>query len=179
MNQVLRVITTSNLGTHYKGNPITRITSQYKKYTDLNGFTTRNHSISTTRKIVQGLIQRYKASYSQMGVTQIHLGRKRLVVRRYGWSRTSQILFLHLLFSLICFATKTMPSLQKPSWGRQPQFPHEKASDTASTSSPPRQPGWLRCEEQRQRPERKQVFVLLANTFLAPTKTKRVLSLGG
>ena len=63
--------------------------------------------------------------------------------------------------------------------GRQPQFPPEKASDTASTSSPPSQPGWLRCEEQRRRPKRKQVFVLLANTLLAPTRTKQVLSSGG
>ena len=29
--------------------------------------------------------------------------------------RTSQILFLHLLFSLVYFGTKIMPSLQKPS----------------------------------------------------------------
>ena len=55
------------------------------KYTDLNGFTTRNHSTSTTKGTAQGLIQRYKACYSQRGVTQIHSGRKRLVVRRYGW----------------------------------------------------------------------------------------------
>ena len=94
-------------------------------------------------------------------------------------SRTSQILFLHLLFSLICFATKTMPSLKKPSGGRQPQSPPKKASDTASTSSLSRQPGWLRCEEQRRQPERKQVFVLLANTLLAPTRTNRVLPSGG
>jgi len=85
VNQVLRVIFTSNPGIQYKGYPITRITSQYKKYTDLNGFTTRNHSISTTRKTAQGLIQRYKACYSQKGVIQIHSGRKILVARRYGW----------------------------------------------------------------------------------------------
>jgi hypothetical protein len=47
-----------------------------------------------------------------------------------------------------------MSSLQKPSRGKQPQFPPDKASDTASTISPPRQPGWLRCEKQRWRPER-------------------------
>jgi hypothetical protein len=52
---------------------------------DLNGLTTRNHSISTTKRTAQGLIQRYKARYSQKGITQIHSGRKRLVVRRYGW----------------------------------------------------------------------------------------------
>ena len=49
------------------------------------GFTTRNYSISTTKRIAQGLIQRYKVRYSQKGVTQIHSRRKRLVVRRYGW----------------------------------------------------------------------------------------------
>ena len=85
MNQVLRVIFTSNPRIHSKGNTITRITSQYKKYIDLSGFITRNHSISTTRKTAQGPIQRYKARYSQKGVIQIHSGRKRLVVRRYGW----------------------------------------------------------------------------------------------
>ena len=93
------------------------------EYTDLNGFTTRNHSISTTKRTAQGPIQRYKACYSQRGVTQKHSGRKRLVVRRYGWSRTSQILFLHLLFSLICFATKIMPSLQRPSGGETTTVP--------------------------------------------------------
>ena len=31
MNQVLRVISSSNLGIHSKGNPITRVTFQYKK----------------------------------------------------------------------------------------------------------------------------------------------------
>ena len=31
MNQVLRVISASNLGIHSKGNPITRVTFQYKK----------------------------------------------------------------------------------------------------------------------------------------------------
>ena len=80
---------------------------------DLNGFTTRNHSISSTKKTTLGLIKRYKSYYSQKGVIQKHSGRKRLVVRRYGWSRTSQILFLHLFFSLICFATKTMQPPQK------------------------------------------------------------------
>ena len=156
MNQVLRVIFTSNPGIQYKGYPITRITSQYKKYTDLNGFTTRNHSISTTRKIVQGLIQRYKASYSQKGAIQAHPGRKRLVVRRYAWPGTLQILFLHLLFSLICFATKTMPYPQKPLKLRELLQQTTKASDTASTINPPgaRRPGWLRCEKQRWRPER-------------------------
>ena len=33
------------------------------------GFTTRNHSISTTKRTAQGLIQRYKVRYSQKGVT--------------------------------------------------------------------------------------------------------------
>ena len=46
------------------------------KYTDLNGFTTRNHSISTKKRTAQELIQRYKACYSQKGVIQIHSGRK-------------------------------------------------------------------------------------------------------
>ena len=55
------------------------------KYTDLEGFTTRNHPTSTTKRTAQVLIQRYKACYSQKGVIQIHSGRKRLVVRRYGW----------------------------------------------------------------------------------------------
>ena len=72
-----------------------------------------------------------------------------------------------------------MPSLQKPLRGKQPQFPPKKASNTASTSSLSRQPGWLRCEKQRWRPEREQVFVLLANTLLAPSKMNRVLSSGG
>jgi len=31
---------------------------------DLNGFTTRNHSTSNTKRTAQGLIQRYKACYS-------------------------------------------------------------------------------------------------------------------
>ena len=54
------------------------------EYIDLNGFTTRNHSISTTKRTAQGPIQRYKSYYSQRGVIQIHSGRKRLVVRRYA-----------------------------------------------------------------------------------------------
>ena len=53
----------------------------------------------------------------------------------------------------------------------------KKASDTASTSSPQKQKGWLRGEEQRRRPERKQVFVLLANTLLAPSRMNRLLSI--
>ena len=154
MNQVLRVISASNLRIHSKENPITRVTFQYKKIHRSQWFHHSKPLDLNYKKDSQGLIQRYKASYSQKGAIQAHPGRKRLVVRRYGWSRTSQILFLHLLFSLIRFATKTMPSLQKPSWGRQPQFPPEKASDTASTSSLSRQPGWLRCEDQRWRPER-------------------------
>ena len=99
--------------------------SKTRKYKDLNGFTTRNHSISTTKGTAQGLIQRYKTCYSQSGVTQIYSGTKRLVIRRYGWSRTLQILFLHLLFSLICFATKIMPSLQRP-WGGENHSFHPK-----------------------------------------------------
>ena len=55
----------------------------------------------------------------------------------------------------------------------------KKSPDTASTSSLSRQLGWLQCEEQRWWPERKQVFVWLANTLLAPTRTNRVLPSGG
>ena len=128
--------------------------SKTRKYKDLDSFTTRNHSISTTKGTAQGLIQRYKACYSQRGVIQIHSGRKRLVVRRYGWSRTSQILFLHLLFSLIRFALKTMPPPQKPLKPREWLQQTAKASDTASTSSLSRQLGWLRCEKQKWQPER-------------------------
>jgi len=53
------------------------LNSNKGKYTDLEGFTTRNHPTSTTKRTAQGLIQRYKACYSQKGVIQIHSGRKR------------------------------------------------------------------------------------------------------
>ena len=64
---------------------IQELHSNKGEYSDINGFTTRIHSMSTTKRTAQVLIQRYKARYSQKGVIQIHSGRKRLVVRRYGW----------------------------------------------------------------------------------------------
>jgi hypothetical protein len=157
VNQVLRVIFTSNPGIHSKGNTITRITSQYKKYRDLSGFITRNHSISTTRKTAQGPIQRYKASYSQNGVIQLHSGRIRLVARRYGWIQNiaNPLLAPTLLPDMFCNKNNAISPEAIGEGGRQPLFPPEKASDTASTSSPQKQPGWLRCEEQGRRPERK------------------------
>ena len=136
MNQAFRVILASNPRIHFKGNPVTRITSQYKKIHRPQRFL---HS--------KPLDLNYKED-SPRGDTKI----QSLLLPKGSnpdTSRTSQILFLHLLLSLIRFATKTMPSLQRPSEGRQPQFPPEKASDAVSTISPPRQPGWLQCEKQR------------------------------
>ena len=146
----------------------------------MNGFNTRNHSISTTKGTAQGLIQRYKACYSQKGVTHIHSGRKRLVVRRYGWIQNiaNPLLAPAPLPDMFCNKNNAI-SPEAIGGGDNHSSHPKKASDTASTSSPQKQPGWLRCEEQRRRPERKQVFVLLANTLLAPTRTNRVLSSEG
>ena len=41
------------------------------KYTDIDGFTTRNHSTSTTKRTAQGLIQGYKACYSLLLCTLV------------------------------------------------------------------------------------------------------------
>ena len=68
-----------------KGNFLSRITFQNKNIQRSQRFHHLNLSISSTKETTQGLIQRYKACYSQRGVTQIHSGRKRFVVRRHGW----------------------------------------------------------------------------------------------
>ena len=135
------------------------------KHTDLNDHTTRKplELYYKTKKPAPGLIQRYRSCYPQKRVIQKRSGRKGLLARRNAWSGTSQILFLHLLFSLIRFGTKIMPSLQKPSRGEPLKLPPgewlqqtAKASDTASTISPPgtRRPEWISLEKQGQRPRR-------------------------
>ena len=55
------------------------------------------------------------------------------------------------------------------------------ASDTASTISPPgtRQLEWISLEKQGRRPRGQHVFLLLANTLLAPTRMNQVLLSGG
>ena len=138
---VFRVISASNFGIHHKGSRINaetetsmqRLHSNKRKYTDLSNFTTRNHSISSTKKPAPGLIQRYKSCYSQGGIIQECSGRKGLLARRDAWSGTSQILFLHLLFSLIRFATKIMPSPQKPSRGNHWNFHPDNGSNRPQT----------------------------------------------
>ena len=67
-----------------KENPVIRITSQYNKIHRSQWFHHSKPLDLNYKKDSQGLIQRYKACYSQKGVIQIHSGRKRLVVRRYA-----------------------------------------------------------------------------------------------
>ena len=98
------------------------------EYTDLDGFTTRNHPISTTKRTAQRPTQRYKACYSQKGVIYIHSGRKRLVVRRYGWIQNiaNPLLASALLPDMFC--NKNNAISPEAIGGRQPQFPPEKSS---------------------------------------------------
>ena len=103
------------------------------------------------------------------------------MVRRYGWIQNiaNPLLASALLPDMFCNKNNAI-SLEAIGRGGDSHRSHpKKASDTASTSSPQKQLGWLQCEEQRRQPERKQVLVLLANTLLAPTRTYRVLSSGG
>lgn len=83
---------------------IQELYSNKEEYTDLKGFTTRNHSISTIQRTAQRLIKRYKACYSQKGATRILSGRKMLVVRRYGWIQniTNPLLTSALLPDMFC-----------------------------------------------------------------------------
>ena len=170
--RLCRVIPANNCGFHSKRNRSKPEKGRFSfkdyipnrgKYTDLSNFTTRNYSNRATKETARGLIQRYKSCYSQRGVIQKHSGSKGLLARRDAWSGTSQILFLHLLFSLICFATKTIPSLQKPSRGKPLKLPPgewlqqtAKAFDTAAIISPPgeRRPEWISLEKQGRRPWR-------------------------
>ena len=71
------------------------------------------------------LLQGYKYCYYQLGIIQKYSERKGLLARRDTRSGASQVLFLHLLFSLICFGNKNNAISAEAIKGEPLKVPHK------------------------------------------------------